>query len=85
MAQDTAMREQCPSSRRAERRARRRPRAFRIALLVFTATALLAAFIVRQMDQYRMRNLRDRSALIADDYAGKFTTRSFRGSIPCRC
>lgn len=71
MAQNIAAREQCPTSGREERRTRRRPRAFRVSLLVFALTALLAGVIVRQLDEYRARNLRDYSSFIAADYTGK--------------
>lgn len=71
MAQDTATNDRCPSLQTVERRARRRLRAFRVSVFVFAVTALLAAVIVGQLDTYRERNLRERSAFIAADYAGK--------------
>lgn len=66
-----AARGTCPPSGREERRVRRRPRAFRVSVLVFAATALLAMVVVWQLDNYRLRYLRERSAFIAADYAGK--------------
>lgn len=57
--------------RRAERRVRKRPRAWRVAGLVLLCSLLMAAFIVCRLEQYRLKIIRERVEFVASDFAGK--------------
>lgn len=61
----------CSCLPRAERRVRKRPRAWRAAGLVLLCSLLMAAFIVCRLEQYRLKIIRERVEFVASDFAGK--------------